>query len=125
MIRMALVVAALAGSAAAAQDFSVAHPVAELRGLDKFSGLSSAIEAVVGAPVAFERLTITVRACLTGPGAAPADAAVWLEIVDLQAPAAPVFAGWMLASSPAMSALDHPRYDVWAVSCRTSSGEAS
>ena len=30
---------------------------------------------------------------------------------------APRFSGWMFASSPALSALDHPRYDVWVVSC--------
>ena len=29
----------------------------------------------------------------------------------------PLFSGWMLASSPALSALDHPRYDVWVLSC--------
>jgi hypothetical protein len=28
-----------------------------------------------------------------------------------------LFSGWMLASSPALSALDHPRYDVWVLSC--------
>ena len=28
-----------------------------------------------------------------------------------------VFQGWMVASSPALNALDHPRYDVWALSC--------
>ena len=31
----------------------------------------------------------------------------------------PVFAGWMVASSPALSALDHARYDVWVLRCVT------
>ncbi|MDA9980314.1 DUF2155 domain-containing protein, partial [Yoonia sp.] len=30
------------------------------------------------------------------------------------------FAGWMLASAPALNAMDHPRYDVWALRCITS-----
>ena len=29
----------------------------------------------------------------------------------------PIFHGWMMASSPALSALDHPRYDVWVLRC--------
>lgn len=32
----------------------------------------------------------------------------------------PVFRGWMVASSPALNPMDHPRYDVWALRCTTS-----
>jgi hypothetical protein len=28
-----------------------------------------------------------------------------------------VFSGWMLSSSPAISALDHSVYDVWVLAC--------
>jgi hypothetical protein len=28
-----------------------------------------------------------------------------------------IFDGWMIASSPALSALEHPRYDVWVLKC--------
>ena len=31
----------------------------------------------------------------------------------------PVFSGWMIASSPALNALDHARYDVWVMRCKT------
>ena len=31
----------------------------------------------------------------------------------------PVFVGWMIATSPALSAMDHPRYDVWVLNCVT------
>lgn len=30
-----------------------------------------------------------------------------------------VFSGWMFASRPAISALDHGVYDVWVIGCRT------
>ena len=30
------------------------------------------------------------------------------------------FSGWMVAASPALSALDDPRYDVWLLRCKTS-----
>lgn len=29
----------------------------------------------------------------------------------------PVFSGWMFASSPALSSMDHPVYDVWVIDC--------
>jgi len=33
----------------------------------------------------------------------------------------PAFAGWLIASAPALNAMDHPRYDVWALRCVLSS----
>ncbi|MEM7686480.1 MAG: DUF2155 domain-containing protein, partial [Pseudomonadota bacterium] len=37
----------------------------------------------------------------------------------------PDFTGWMFAESPALSALDHPRYDLWVISCTMSAGAVS
>ncbi|MEZ5716636.1 MAG: DUF2155 domain-containing protein [Paracoccaceae bacterium] len=31
----------------------------------------------------------------------------------------PIFTGWMVASSPALNAMDHRRYDVWVLRCIT------
>jgi hypothetical protein len=45
-----------------------------------------------------------------------ADAYAFLRIRDVREDTAR-FSGWMFASSPALSALDHPRYDVWVLSC--------
>jgi hypothetical protein len=44
------------------------------------------------------------------------DADAFLQIRDIRETVMR-FSGWMFASSPALSALDHPRYDVWVVSC--------
>ena len=30
-----------------------------------------------------------------------------------------IFSGWMFASSPALNALEHPTYDIWAIDCRS------
>jgi hypothetical protein len=48
---------------------------------------------------------------------------VFLQIDEIQRGEDPkrLFSGWMFASSPALSALEHPVYDVWAVDCRNSS----
>jgi hypothetical protein len=110
------------GEAAAPAPRRDGPPVAVLKGLDKFSGLARAFEAPIGGAAAFDRLTVAVSACRPG---GPAGAAAFLTIVDGRAPGAPAFQGWMFAESPALSALDHPRYDVWVLSCSTASGEAS
>jgi hypothetical protein len=62
------------------------------------------------------RLTIQLDACRYPTDNPAAEAEAHLTIMDSTRDG-PVFAGWMLASSPALSALDHPRYDVWVLRC--------
>lgn len=99
---------------------SEARPVALLRGLDKISGRVTDIRAPVGEKVAYERLTIEVEECRQPPEGEAADAFVFMKIEDAKEGGGPVFSGWMFASSPALSAMDHQRYDLWVLSCATS-----
>jgi hypothetical protein len=103
---------------------TVPADVATLRMLDKMSGDVQSFDVPVGARVTRGRLEITLSACRVQPPDLPADAWAYLEIRDKRAEA-PSFEGWMIASTPALSALDHQRYDVWVLSCSTSSTEAS
>ena len=90
--------------------------VLQLRGLDTLRGSAEDIRVRVGETVRFGHLEITADGCRV-PEADPAgDAIAFLRIRDIRE-AEPRFAGWMFASSPALSALDHPRYDVWVLSC--------
>ncbi|MEO1330694.1 MAG: DUF2155 domain-containing protein, partial [Pseudomonadota bacterium] len=100
---------------------SVAGSRVELRGLDKLTGDVATFEAPVGGDVAFDRLRIEVKACFSRPAARAPESSVFLQIFDTKPePDAMSFSGWMFASSPALSAMDHPRYDVWVLSCKTS-----
>lgn len=99
---------------------SVSQPFAVLRGLDKISGRVSDIKAATGQPVVYERLTITVADCRIPPADEPPDAFVFLKVADAKLDGAEVFSGWMFASSPALSAMDHQRYDLWVLSCSAS-----
>jgi hypothetical protein len=95
--------------------------MALLRGLDKITGRATEINAPVGVPVRFGTLTLTVRYCYTVPPEEPPETTVFLQIDD-NPPSAPpkrMFSGWMFASTPALSALEHPTYDVWAITCKT------
>ena len=91
-----------------------------LRGLDKLNGIASDIEIDPGQSVALGRIEITLEEPCRYPEGNPAgDAFAYLSVreTDVQQP---VFRGWMIASAPALNAMDHPRYDVWVLRCKTS-----
>ena len=92
-----------------------------LRGLDKLTGRAIDVAAPTGVPVRFGSLTITARYCYTVPPEEPPETNAFLQIDDGRPNEVPkrVFSGWMFASTPALSALEHPVYDVWVINCRT------
>lgn len=91
-----------------------------LQGLDKITARISTFEAPIGSAVHFGSLEIVARACDKRPPEETPESAAFLEIVDVRpdSPAVPLFTGWMFASSPALSAVEHPVYDVWVVDCK-------
>lgn len=113
----ALLALGLAGAAEAGSP-SMPMPVAELQALDKVTARIRTIEARVGGSVEIGSLTVTVLACYVTDPSEPPESAAFLQI-DEDAPIEPVrlFSGWMFASSPGLSALDHPVYDVWLTGC--------
>ena len=94
--------------------------IAVLRGLDKITGRITTLTTPVGDTVRFGSLAIIVRACRTRPPEEPPESAAFLDIADIKPnqPPVDVFRGWMYASSPAVSAMDHPVYDIWVLECR-------
>jgi len=99
----------------AAQDFAEA-PGAKLRILDKLTGTVSDLLLADGQAKIEGRLTVQLDSCRYPADNSTPEAYAHLTILDADA-TEPVFAGWMVASSPALSALDHPRYDVWVLRC--------
>ena len=92
---------------------------AVLQGLDKITARISTIKVAVGETVNFGSLQITLRACDKKPPEETPESAAFLQIVEQKQGEQPVtrFSGWMFASSPSVSALEHPVYDVWVVAC--------
>ena len=116
MIRAAAL-ALLLALPAAAQTMRDA-PGAQLRWLDKMSGVTEDVELSRGQSAVWGRLTIQLNACRYPEDNATGEAYAHLTIRDSLSPDM-VFSGWMIASSPALSALDHARYDVWVLHCLT------
>lgn len=105
---------------------TVLRPGARLRQLDKMTGRSKTVELAAGQEAMIDRLRLRLEACRAPEDNAEHGTMAFLQVWDMKDPEAPpVFSGWMFAESPALSAMDHPRYDLWVMSCITSAGEAS
>jgi hypothetical protein len=100
------------------------EPMALLEGLDKITARVSKFEAPVGAPVQFGTLTVRIRDCEKSPPEDTPESAAFVEIDETRPGETRkrVFSGWIFASSPALSALEHPVYDVTLLDCRVASG---
>lgn len=122
----ALSVALLLGLPHSAFAETIAEPVALLLGLDKITARVSKFEAQVGTPAQFGTLSIRVRDCEKNPPEETPESAAFVEIDETHPgeDSKRLFSGWMFASSPALSGLEHPVYDVVLLDCRAASGSS-
>lgn len=108
------------------ETFSDRHDVSVvvLAALDKITTQLSTIEIRQDHTVRFGTLDITLRYCRTNPPEEAPESVAFLEIIDIghNNQNKKVFSGWMFASSPALSPLEHPVYDVWVKDCKIASG---
>jgi hypothetical protein len=106
-------------SAGLARAESLEGSAALLQGLDKVTARISSVTAPIGKPVRFGTLEITIQRCVKHPPEEPPESAALLEIREVRPgePPVAIFRGWMFASSPALSALEHPVYDIWVKDC--------
>jgi len=116
-MRLAAALLGLALAAPAAAQSVASGSRAVLRGLDKHSGVTTDLPVEVGAGVEYGRMRIELSACRYPADNPEADAFAFLTITDLRN-GERLFQGWMMASAPALNALDHARHDVWVLSCR-------
>ncbi len=107
--------------------------IAILQALDKVTAETIRFEAPVGQPVRYKTLVFTVRACETTAADEPVQDYSAYLLIDSQAlptpgkaapPARQAFRGWMYARSPGLNPLQHPVYDAWLISCRTTAPAA-
>ncbi|HEB80186.1 MAG TPA: DUF2155 domain-containing protein [Rhodospirillales bacterium] len=96
------------------------YDTAILQGMDKVTARVSTIKAPVGETVRFGALEIIARVCDKKPPEETPESAAFLDIWEVREgeSAMEAFRGWMFASSPALSAMEHPVYDVWVLDCK-------
>jgi hypothetical protein len=100
----------------APQVTAVSAPGGVLRVLDKINGTLTDLDLRNGETREVGPLTITMDDC-RAPSDNPSGDAFALVSIRSTQDQAPVFEGWLIASAPALNAMDHPRYDVWALRC--------
>ncbi|MBY0293327.1 MAG: DUF2155 domain-containing protein [Alphaproteobacteria bacterium] len=91
-----------------------------LQGLDKQTARVFIIDALVGQTIEFGTLKIVVKHCEKTPLEDRHESMAFIIISEEKAKSAPhkLFSGWMFSSSPALSFLDHPLYDIWIKDCK-------
>lgn len=90
---------------------------AEMRWLDRTTGELKTFVLVVGEPVALGPIDVHLHSCRYPLDKISIDAFALLSVYWTK-DKAKLFNGWMVASSPALNALEHPRYDVWVLRCK-------
>ena len=88
-----------------------------LQGLNKVIGRVYKLEIPLGTVTRFENLEIIARKCVKTID--PLENAALLEIREVKTGKEPnqIFLGWMFSSSPSISSIEHPVYDISVVSC--------
>ena len=115
----ALLAATAFGLSSQAWAKEVPTNMAKLQAMDKITGRVSVIEVPVNAETKFGSFSIVVRACKTRPPEETPDNYAFVDVVDeqLDGKVVNIFKGWMISSSPALNAIEHPIYDVWLLQC--------
>lgn len=92
---------------------------AKLRAVDKITGRVVTFTVPVGDSVHFGSLSILLHSCVTKPPEETPENKAFLDISETKQNQAPetVFRGWMFSSSPSISAMEHPVFDIWVLQC--------
>lgn len=109
----------LSSSAASALDYEE-YPSIKLRSLDKITARTLTFDAQVGNTIKFGDIFIKIQSCRKPPAIEKNEAAAFLQIWQVDKTTKEsrwIFSGWMFSSSPALSGMDHPVYDVWVIDC--------
>nr|WP_300586467.1 DUF2155 domain-containing protein [Marivita sp.] len=116
---MAILASLLLASASMAQLATTNGTGVTVRALDKLTGKVTDLQVVNGQSATVWRITVRANECRYPEGNAAGEAYASLTITEIGKDA-PVYQGWMIASSPALNPMDHQRYDVWVLRCTTS-----
>ena len=95
---------------------------AVLNEFDKITARTKKLEISLNEEENLGSLIIILKSCQNRPPDYLPESAAYIEIFDLLNQSEDkqnlVFSGWMFSSSPAISALEHPIYDISLVSCK-------
>lgn len=107
-----------------AKDFQE-YDTAIMRSLNKITAKTSTFEAPINAILSFGTIFLEVKTCQKTPPSDIPETQAFIQIWEQESStpseeenSAWLFSGWMFTNAPALSALDHPIYDIWLLDCR-------
>ena len=96
---------------------------AQFKALDKITARIKKLDINVNEEQDLGTLIIKLKSCQNRPPDYQPDSAAFIEIYDKMNlndnDTGLIFSGWMFSSSPALSALEHPIYDISLISCKS------
>ena len=115
------------GSGVSAHAANISGSAIMVRALDKVTATTQDYTVKIGDTLEYGSLSIDAVHCEKRPPEELPETFAFLKIRDAKLDgqgqetdeAETVFSGWMFASRPALSALDHGVYDIWLVGCKT------
>lgn len=92
---------------------------AHMQAMDKITGRVNVIDIPVGGKMDFGSFSVVVRSCQTRSAEEIPDNFAFVDVTDkdFEGKESNIFKGWMISSSPATNAVEHPIYDVWLLQC--------
>ena len=105
-------------------DSSRFNNVAVVQALNKTTAKTSIIDLKIGEKISFGSLRIVANKCWQSPLEQKPENKILLEIFESKNESEEkssekrIFYGWMFSSSPSISGLEHPIYDIIALNCK-------
>jgi hypothetical protein len=96
------------------------YNTAILRGLNKTTAKTSSLEMKIEDKIHFGQISIIAHKCWQAPLDQRPESKILIEVLESKnnEPEQRIFYGWMFASSPSISGLEHPIYDLTAIGCK-------
>jgi len=99
------------------------YSIATIQVLNKTTAKTSLVDLKIGQKISFVNLKVIAHKCWQAPLDQRPESKILLEIFEKKSEGEKeiekrIFYGWMFTSSPSISGIEHPIYDLTAISCR-------
>jgi len=97
----------------------VATNAALMQAMDKVTGRVNELTIPVNSKISFGDFSLVLRACKKRPAEETPENFAFIDVADKSfgTDEYNIFRGWILSSTPGISAIEHPIYDVWLLEC--------
>lgn len=90
-----------------------------MQAMDKVTGRVNKITVPVKSKITFGDFSLVLRACKKRPAEETPENFAFIDVTDKSfgTDEYNIFRGWVVSSTPGISAIEHPIYDVWLLEC--------